>query len=95
LDGRLGEGYGVPTTGMFEAVRLVARSEGLLVDPVYGGRALAGLIATIRAGAISGESPVPFIMTGGLPGHFAYEPTFLSKIVICPLGFMHRAAPPR
>jgi L-cysteate sulfo-lyase len=77
-DGQLGQGYGVPTKAMFEAVQLVARSEGLLLDPVYGGKAFAGLIAAIRDGAWNGESPVLFIMTGGLPGLFAYEPAFRS-----------------
>jgi D-cysteine desulfhydrase len=43
--GQLGEGYGVPTAAMFEAVPLAARSEGLLLDPVYGGKAFAGMIA--------------------------------------------------
>jgi len=71
----LGEGYGVPTVAMFEAVRLVARSEGLLLDPVYGGKAFAGLLAAIRSGAWDG-CPVLFVMTGGLPGLFAYEPAF-------------------
>jgi D-cysteine desulfhydrase len=76
--GQLGEGYGVPTDAMFEAVRLVAQSEGLLLDPVYGGKAFAGLIAAIREGAWRGEEPVLFVMTGGLPGLFAYEPAFRS-----------------
>jgi L-cysteate sulfo-lyase len=76
MDGQLGAGYGMPTEAMFEAVRLVARSEGLLLDPVYGGKAFAGLIATIRDGAWRNEEPVLFIMTGGLPGLFAYEPAF-------------------
>ena len=71
----LGKGYGVPTAAMFEAVRLIARSEGLLLDPVYGGKAFAGLLAAIRSGAW-GASPVLFVMTGGLPGLFAYEPAF-------------------
>jgi L-cysteate sulfo-lyase len=75
-DGQLGEGYGVPTDAMFEAVQLVARSEGLLLDPVYGGKAFAGLIAAIREGAWRIEEPVLFVMTGGLPGLFAYEPAF-------------------
>lgn len=75
-DGQLGEGYGVPTDAMFEAVRLVARSEGLLLDPVYGGKAFAGLIAAIREGRWRNEEPVLFVMTGGLPGLFAYEPAF-------------------
>ncbi|MEG3089669.1 D-cysteine desulfhydrase family protein [Sphingomonas sp. PB4P5] len=75
-DGQLGEGYGVPTDAMFEAVRLAARSEGLLLDPVYGGKAFAGLIAAIREGRWRNEEPVLFVMTGGLPGLFAYEPAF-------------------
>ena len=77
--GQLGEGYGVPTDAMFEAVRLVARSEGLLLDPVYGGKAFAGIIAAIRDGAWRSEEPALFIMTGGLPGLFAYEPAFRSE----------------
>jgi len=75
---QLGEGYGIPTAAMFEAVRLMARSEGLLLDPVYGGKAFAGLLAGIRDGAWSGDQPVLYIMTGGLPGLFAYEPAFRS-----------------
>jgi D-cysteine desulfhydrase len=75
-DGQLGEGYGLPTEAMFEAVQLVARSEGLLLDPVYGGKAFAGLIAAIREGAWRNQEPVLFVMTGGLPGMFAYEPAF-------------------
>jgi L-cysteate sulfo-lyase len=75
-DGQLGDGYGIPTDAMFEAVRLIARTEGLLLDPVYGGKAFAGLLAAIREGAWRGENPLLFIMTGGLPGLFAYEPAF-------------------
>lgn len=75
-DGQLGDGYGVPTDAMFEAVRLVARLEGVLLDPVYGGKAFAGLIAAIRDGAWRNQEPVLFVMTGGLPGVFAYEPAF-------------------
>ena len=76
--GQLGEGYGVPTAAMFEAVRLVAQSEGLLLDPVYGGKAFAGIVAAIRDGVWRGTDPVLFVMTGGLPGLFAYEPAFRS-----------------
>lgn len=75
LDGVLGEGYGVPTSAMIEAVRLVARSEGLLLDPVYGGKAFAGLLAAVRSSSW-GTDPILFVMTGGLPGLFAYEPVF-------------------
>ncbi|WP_081739516.1 D-cysteine desulfhydrase family protein [Methylobacterium sp. 10] len=73
---QLGEGYGMPTDAMFEAVRLVARTEGLLLDPVYGGKAFAGLISAVRNKAWQDEGPVLFVMTGGLPGLFAYEPAF-------------------
>jgi D-cysteine desulfhydrase len=75
---QLGPGYGISTASMFEAVRLVAHSEGLLLDPVYSGKAFAGLLAAIRSGAWRGGNPVLFIMTGGLPGLFAYEPAFRS-----------------
>lgn len=75
---QLGRGYGEPTEAMLDAVRLLARSEGLLLDPVYSGKAFAGLIAAIRSGAWRGEASVLFIMTGGLPGLFAYEPAFRS-----------------
>lgn len=66
----------MPTAAMFEAVRLVAGSEGLLLDPVYGGKAFAGVLAAIHDGAWAGKCSVLFIMTGGLPGFFAYEPAF-------------------
>nr|WP_246348399.1 D-cysteine desulfhydrase family protein [Sphingomonas aerophila] len=71
---QLGGGYGVPTEAMFDAVRLVARTEGLLLDPVYGGKAFAGLLAAIDSGEWREGGPLLFVMTGGLPGLFAYEP---------------------
>lgn len=74
---QLGAGYGVPTPAMLDAVRRVASLEGLLLDPVYSGKAFAGLIDAISSGAWRGE-PVLFIMTGGVPGLFAYEPAFRS-----------------
>jgi L-cysteate sulfo-lyase len=76
---QLGGGYGVPTDAMLEAVRLVARLEGLLLDPVYGGKAFAGLLAAVRSCAWGNADPVLFVMTGGLPGLFAYEPAFRSN----------------
>jgi L-cysteate sulfo-lyase len=69
----------VPTDAMFEAVRMVAQTEGLILDPVYGGKAFAGLIAAIREGVWRGDAPILFVMTGGLPGLFAYEPAFRSN----------------
>jgi len=72
-----GEGYGIPTEGMIEAVRLLARTEGLLLDPVYSGKAFAGFISDIRAGVYRDAGDVVFLMTGGVPGIFAYRGVFL------------------
>lgn len=71
-----GEAYGAPTEAMLEAVRLLASHEGLLTDPVYGGKAFAGLLAAVRAGDYPAGSNLLFVMTGGLPGIFAYRNAF-------------------
>jgi L-cysteate sulfo-lyase len=68
----VGPGYGVPTEAMNEAVLLLARLEGLLFDPVYSGKALAGLIDLVRKGFFQGAANVVFIHTGGSAGLFAY-----------------------
>jgi len=68
-DDQLGPGYGRPTEAAEEATRLLARSEGLLVDPIYTAKALAGLVARVRAGAFDGRRVV-FWHAGGLPGLF-------------------------
>ncbi len=73
---QLGAGYGMPTPAMLEAVRTVGRSEGLFLDPVYSGKAFAGLLADIRSGAIPPRANVLFIMTGGVPGLYAYQDVF-------------------
>jgi D-cysteine desulfhydrase family pyridoxal phosphate-dependent enzyme len=71
-DHYLGGGYAVLGEPEREAIRLCAQTEGLLVDPVYTGRALAGLIDLIRAGEFSSERNVLFWHTGGTPALFAY-----------------------
>ena len=69
VDGdHLGEGYGRPTEAATEATRLLARSEGILVDPIYTAKALAGLVARVRDGRLGG--PVVFWHAGGTPGLF-------------------------
>jgi L-cysteate sulfo-lyase len=73
---QLGAGYGVATDPMEAAVRTLASTEGLVVDPVYGGKALAGLLADVRSGRYQREQNVLFLMTGGLPGLFAYRRAF-------------------
>lgn len=68
----LGEGYGVVGDLEREAISLTARSEGILLDPVYTGRAMGGLIQMIRSGEIGNHDNVLFWHTGGAPALFAY-----------------------
>ena len=68
---QIGRGYGVPTDEGREAVEASARLEGLLLDPVYSGKAMAALIADRRSGALAAHQPTVFVHTGGLPSLFA------------------------
>jgi L-cysteate sulfo-lyase len=68
----VGEGYGLPTPGMMEALELVARTEGILLDPVYSGKAMAGLIDLIRKGQFTKGQTIVFLHTGGAVGLFGY-----------------------
>ncbi len=70
----LGEGYGIPGNLEREAISLLARLEGVLLDPVYTGRAMAGLLDLVRTGKISASERVLFWHTGGGPALFAYPP---------------------
>jgi L-cysteate sulfo-lyase len=72
----IGEGYGIPTAGTREAIRLAAETEGLLLDPVYSGKAMAGLIDLCRQGYFSKDQNVVFLHTGGAAALFAYESDF-------------------
>ncbi len=72
----VGGGYGVPTAGMVEAVRLLAQTEGLLLDPVYSGKGMAGLIDLIRKGRFKKDENVVFLHTGGSVALFGYPATF-------------------
>ena len=72
----VGGGYGVPTPGMVEAVNLLARTEGLLLDPVYSGKGMAGLIDLIRKGRFKKDDNVVFLHTGGSVALFGYPATF-------------------
>jgi 1-aminocyclopropane-1-carboxylate deaminase/D-cysteine desulfhydrase-like pyridoxal-dependent ACC family enzyme len=71
-DGYLGGGYGVLGDVEREAIHLFARHEGMLLDPVYTGRAAAGLIDLIRKGQIGKEEQILIWHTGGTPALFAY-----------------------
>lgn len=77
VNGFLGEGYGVPTQEMREAVELVARTEGVLLDPVYTGKGMAGFIGQLMAGKHAEKDAAVFLHTGGAPGLFAYEEEFV------------------
>jgi D-cysteine desulfhydrase len=72
LDDWVGPGYSLPTAEMVEAVRTLARSEGILLDPVYTGKAFAGLLALVRGGHFAPGSRVLFLHTGGSPSLHAY-----------------------
>jgi L-cysteate sulfo-lyase len=75
-DGYFGEAYGIPTPAMKEAVTLLAETESVLLDPVYSGKAMAGLIDLVRRGRLEKQENVVFIHTGGQAGLFAYQPAF-------------------
>lgn len=72
IDGFRGQGYGVPTEEMQEAVSLLARLEGIVVDPVYSGKAAAALVESCRSGLLGANGAVVLVHTGGAPGVFAY-----------------------
>ena len=72
----VGQGYGIPTEGMVEAVKLVAQKEGILLDPVYSGKGMAGLIDLIQKGRFGKDQNVVFLHTGGQAGLFGYPEAF-------------------
>ncbi|MBC2704876.1 D-cysteine desulfhydrase [Desulfobacula sp.] len=79
FDQYVGPGYSLPTDAMVEAVKLFARTEAILLDPVYSGKAAAGLIDFVRNGHFSKGSNVLFLHTGGSPALYAYMDTFRQK----------------
>jgi D-cysteine desulfhydrase family pyridoxal phosphate-dependent enzyme len=72
-DSYIGAGYGAMTEGCRNAISLVARTEGVLLDPVYSGKAMHGLIDHIKTGRIASRETVVFLHTGGWPALFAYD----------------------
>jgi len=74
----VGEGYGIPTESMGEAVVMLARTEAIFLDPVYSGKGMAGLIDLIRKGTFRPDENIVFVHTGGQVGLFAYA-DFLTK----------------
>jgi len=73
----VGKGYSLPTAGMVEAVQMVSRLEAILLDPVYTGKTMAGLIDLVRKGFFKKEENLLFVHTGGSPALYAYLDSFL------------------
>ena len=72
----VGDGYGLPTPGMVEAVTMTARLEGILLDPVYSGKGMAGLIDLCRKGFFRKGQRVVFLHTGGSVALYGYMQAF-------------------
>ena len=73
VGGHVGPGYGHRSTEGDAAARLVARTEGVFLDPVFAAKAMAGLLAAARRGEVDG--PVVFLVTGGAPTLFTTAPS--------------------
>jgi L-cysteate sulfo-lyase len=71
-DNHIGPGYGHPTAAMWSALKRTAQTEGILLDPVYTGKAMAGLLHDVEAGVIARGATAIFLHTGGTPALFAY-----------------------
>ena len=72
LDQYVGEGYGIPTQEVIEAIHLAAQTDAIMLDPNYTGTVMAALIDQVRAGALDISEPVVFLHTGGLPAFFTF-----------------------
>ena len=68
-----GSKYGVPSGSGQNAIQLLAHMEGILLDPVYTGKAFAGLLDLVDKGGLGSDEPIIFLHTGGLPALFAFE----------------------
>jgi D-cysteine desulfhydrase len=79
FDEYVGPGYSLPTPAMAEAVRMLARLEGVLIDPVYTGKAMAGLIDLVRKGTLDQKQNILFIHTGGSPALYVYMDEILGS----------------
>ena len=82
----VGDGYGIPRTDTIEAIRMFAELEGILLDPVYSGKAAAGLIDYVRKGRFGKGERVVFLHTGGAAALFAYDRNFSDTIDVAQVG---------
>ncbi|MDP5274157.1 D-cysteine desulfhydrase [Chengkuizengella axinellae] len=79
FDDYIGPGYALPSEETINAIQLLAQTEGILLDPVYTGKVMAGLIGLVKKGYFSKEDKVLFIHTGGTPAIYEYASTILNK----------------
>ena len=79
-DDYLGAGYGLVTPEGMEAIRLTAQHEGILLDPVYTGKTMSGLIDAARAGDLPADRPAIMVHTGGIPAIFAYHEELMAAL---------------
>ena len=82
FDDYVGPAYSEPTPEMAEAVRLLARTEGILLDPVYTGKTMAGLVDLVRKGHFREDDNILFVHTGGTPALYVYDDYILSQGVV-------------
>lgn len=75
----VGEGYGIPSEAGVEAVKLFARTEGVILDPIYTGKAAAGMIAHVREGRFGPDDVLVFVHTGGTPANFTWGDLWLDS----------------
>ena len=78
-DEYVGDGYGQPTEGMVEAIKMFAQTDSILLDPVYSGKGGAGMIDLIRKGVLKKGENVVFLHTGGASALFAYQAQFSAQ----------------
>jgi len=76
LDGWAGDFYGIPVRSTVDAITLTGRLEGMIIDPVYEGKSMAGLIDLVRSGDIDKDSTVLYVHLGGQPALNAYSGIF-------------------
>ncbi len=78
FDDFVGKGYGIPSEAGIEAVKLFARTEGVILDPIYTGKAAAGMVAHVREGRFGADDILVFVHTGGTPANFTWADLWLN-----------------
>ena len=77
----VGKGYGIPSEAGIEAVKLFARTEGVILDPIYTGKAAAGMVAHVRDGRFGADDVLVFVHTGGTPANFTWSDLWLNDTI--------------